>query len=178
MPVPVDETEEPAVDQDETATELPVPDEQPDGHLDQDPDEDLDREILMAEVEDRWRWRRHLRADPRRRAIYRFFVGLAGGLFIVAGLVTGPLPGPGGIPLVLLGLAIWASEFHWAHRLMMRFQDLLHRFRQWSRPRQVLFWVIFFACCGLLGWLYLVVLGVPGWMPAAAVGWLQRLPGV
>ena len=46
------------------------------------------------------------------------------------GFVTGPLPGPGGIPLVLLGLAIWSSEFEWAHKLMQWFKAQLHRFRR------------------------------------------------
>ena len=66
---------------------------------------------------------------------------------------------------MLLGLAIWSSEFEWAHRLMMSFKAQLHRFRQWSRPKQVLFWVVFFSCCGLLGYLYASLIGVPGWMP-------------
>ncbi len=163
MPAPVDETEEPAAGL-RTRGDVTTPSElaQP----------------AAAPHEDRWHWRRRIRADPRKRAIYRVLVGFAGGFFIVAGLVTGPLPGPGGIPLVLLGLAVWASEFQWAHRLMMRFKSMLDRFRSWSRPKQVLFWVIFFACCGLFGWLYLVVLGMPTWMPAVVAGWLSVLPGV
>lgn len=164
MPVPVDETEDPAADTDSRA---PVADEP-----------DVDQDVLVVEAEDRWAWRRGIRADPRKRAIYRFFVGLAGGLFILAGLITGPLPGPGGIPLVLLGLAIWASEFHWAHRLMTWFKSWLAHFRGWSRPKQTLFWVVFFTCCGLLGWLYLVVLGVPTWMPHVIATKLDLLPGV
>ena len=55
-------------------------------------------------------------------------VGFAGLFFVVLGFVTGPLPGPGGIPLVLLGLAIWASEFEWAHKLMQWFKAQLHRY--------------------------------------------------
>ena len=169
--MPVDETEEPMAVTDES---VGVDDLDPD----LDPDSGVDHDVAVVEAEDRWLWRRKIRADPRKRAIYRFFVGVAGTLFILAGLITGPLPGPGGIPLVLLGLAIWASEFHWAHRLMTWFKSLLHRFRQWSRPKQTLFWVIFFTCCGLLGWLYLVVLGVPTWMPQVIAAKLDLLPGV
>lgn len=128
--------------------------------------------------EDRWEWRRRIRADPRRLRVYRFLVGLAGFLVIVLGLLSGPLPGPGGIPLVLLGLAIWSSEFVWARRLMLRFKALLHRFQGWTRPQQVGFWVAFIAFCGLCGYAAMVVVGVPGWVPSSADDLLAQLPGL
>lgn len=39
-----------------------------------------------------------------------------GSLFILAAAATGWLPGPGGIPLFLVGVAILATEFVWAER--------------------------------------------------------------
>lgn len=42
---------------------------------------------------------------------------IAGLFFIVAAGVTGWLPGPGGIPLFLIGIAILATEFAWAARI-------------------------------------------------------------
>jgi uncharacterized protein (TIGR02611 family) len=137
-----------------------------------------DHHILIEPEEDRWEWRRKIRRNPRQLFFYRLGVALAGLLLVAAGLATGPLPGPGGIPLVLLGVAVWSSEFEWAHKLMQWLKGQLHRFRQWSRGRQAAFWVAFFACCGLLGYLYLVVLGVPGWLPQTAAATLRQLPGV
>ena len=134
--------------------------------------------VLIEPEEDRWRWRARIRRNPHQLRVYRVAVAIAGLFFIVAGLVTGPLPGPGGIPLVLLGLAIWASEFEWAHKLMLWFKLQLHRFRGWSRPKQVLFWVVFFACCGLFGYLYLLTIGPPTWLPLSVDRLLERLPGV
>jgi uncharacterized protein (TIGR02611 family) len=134
--------------------------------------------ILIEPEEDRWRWRRKIRQDPRKLFFYRWAVGFAGLFFVVLGFVTGPLPGPGGIPLVLLGLAIWASEFEWAHNLMQWFKAQLHRYRGWPAKRKVLFWVCFFACCGLLGYLYLLVIGFPSWMPQIFHDLAARLPGV
>lgn len=128
--------------------------------------------------DDRWAWRRKIRANAHRRRVYRVVVGLAGLLLIVLGLLSGPLPGPGGIPLVLLGLAVLASEFAWAHRLMLRFKHALHVFRGWSRKKQALAWVIFFACCGVLGYSYLLTLGPPAWMPQEVDALLAQLPGV
>ena len=123
------------------------------------------------------RWRRKIRQNKRQLAVYRVAVGVLGLLLIALGLVSGPLPGPGGIPLVLLGLAVWSSEFEWAHQLMLWFKKQLHRYRTWSTPKKVLFWVVFFACCGLLGYCYLLALGIPGWLPGSVDVVLQRLPG-
>jgi Putative transmembrane protein (PGPGW) len=115
--------------------------------------------ILIEPEEDRWRWRRKIRQNPRRLVIYRIAVGLVGVLLIALGLVSGPLPGPGGIPLVLLGLAVWSSEF-------------------WPAATKGAFWVAFFACCGLFGYLYLLALGIPRWVPGSVDMLLQRLPGL
>jgi uncharacterized protein (TIGR02611 family) len=139
---------------------------------------DHDHHVLIEPDEDRWRWRRRIRQNPRKLAFYRIAVAIAGLFFICLGFVSGPLPGPGGIPLVLLGLAIWSSEFEWANRLMGWFKLLLKRYRAWPRSRQVLFWVAFFACCGLIGYTYLLLTGVPGWLPAVVEMTLLRLPGL
>ena len=104
--------------------------------------------ILIEPEEDRWRWRRKIRQNKRQLAVYRVAVGVLGLILVALGLVSGPIPGPGGIPLVLLGLAVWSSEFEWAHQLMQWFKKQLHRYRTWSTPKKVLFWVVFFACCG------------------------------
>lgn len=137
-----------------------------------------DEHVLLEPQEDRWAWRRKIRSNPHQLRVYRFAVAVAGLLLIGLGVVTGPLPGPGGIPLVLAGLAVWASEFRWAHRLMLKFKHGLHVFRTWSRPKQTLAWVVFFACCGLFGYTYLLVLGLPTWMPNQVDVLLQRLPGL
>jgi uncharacterized protein (TIGR02611 family) len=134
--------------------------------------------ILIEPEEDRWRWRRKIRQNKRQLAVYRVAVALLGLLLIALGLVSGPIPGPGGIPLVLLGLAVWSSEFEWAHQLMLWFKKQLHRYRTWSTPKKVLFWVAFFSCCGLLGYFYLLALGIPGWLPGSVDVVLQRLPGI
>ena len=79
---------------------------------------------------------------------------------------------------MLLGLAIWSSEFEWAHRLMHWFKLQLHRFRAWPRRAQVMFWVAFVATCGTLGYTYMLLTGVPGWLPGPVEMVLLRLPGL
>jgi len=134
--------------------------------------------VLIEPDEDRWAWRRRIRQNPHRLRIYRVGVAVAGLLLICLGLLTGPLPGPGGIPLVLLGLAIWSSEFEWAYKLRQRFKAEVRKFRGWPTRKKVLFWVVFFAVCGLFGYCYLLVLGVPFWVPEVGANLLEHLPGV
>ena len=75
-------------------------------------------------------------------------------------------------------LAVWASEFQWAHRLMQRFKHALHVYQGWTRRRKVVFWLAFVAVCGLLGWAYLVLVGQPAWFPLEVDRVLAYLPGV
>nr|WP_294694517.1 PGPGW domain-containing protein [uncultured Friedmanniella sp.] len=134
--------------------------------------------LLRDSPEDRWRWRAKIRQNPYQLRIYRVGVAIVGTFLIVLGFLSGPLPGPGGIPLVLLGLATWASEFVWAQRLMKVFKAQLQRFRSWSRLGQVAAFGVFFACCGLFGYAYLLTLGPPTWLPNSVEGLLARLPGL
>lgn len=134
--------------------------------------------VLIDAEEDRWAWRRRIRQNPHKLRLYRVGVGIAGLLFICLGLVTGPLPGPGGIPLVLLGLAVWSSEFEWAYRLRLRFKFEIRKFRGWSTSRKVAFWAVFFAVCVSFGYSYLLILGVPFWMPDVGASLLDHIPGV
>lgn len=136
---------------------------------------------LSAETEhthDRWHWRRRIRANPHQLFWYRIVIAILGLACMAAGVVTGPLPGPGGIPLVLLGLAIWASEFRWAHLLMEWFKARVHQVRGLTPGKKALFWLCFAACCGLLGYLGMLLLGLPGWLPGPLRQTLTLLPGV
>ena len=59
-----------------------------------------------------------------RRALYRqarkLVVAVIGATLILLGLVLIVLPGPFTLPFVLLGLAVLATEFVWARRLLTR----------------------------------------------------------
>lgn len=133
---------------------------------------------LIDAEEDRFAWRAKIRRDPRKLFFYRIGVGLAGLLLMIGAILTGPLPGPGGIPLFLLGLAVWASEFEWAQSVMLWFKAQVDRYRGWSRGRRVGFWVAVIAFFWSMGYLVMVVNGVPGWVPQSAADYLRLLPGV
>jgi hypothetical protein len=135
-----------------------------------------------AEPEDRWAWRAWIRARPAAHRVYRFAVGVVGVLLVLAAGATGWLPGPGGIPLALLGLAVLASEFEWARRLLGRVTDHLRAGAAWARRQPA--WARRLGGAGSLllvvavGYLYLLVLGVPRWLPDGLRQPLTSLPGL
>lgn len=51
----------------------------------------------------------------------RIGIDIAGFGLILLGLLTGWLPGPGGIPLVLAGLAVLSLNYEWAEKLVKDF---------------------------------------------------------
>lgn len=55
--------------------------------------------------------------DFLRRNLKRILTDTAGYLLILAGVATGWLPGPGGIPLIVAGLGILSINNTWAKRL-------------------------------------------------------------
>jgi len=63
---------------------------------------------------------------------------VTGWMFIIAAGLTGWLPGPGGIPLFLVGIAILASEFHWAKRIKHQVLEIIHGMSRWYRHHKLL----------------------------------------
>ncbi|MCC6322800.1 MAG: hypothetical protein IT438_15355 [Phycisphaerales bacterium] len=62
--------------------------------------------------------------DISRRNFRKAVILIIGSCIALVGIaVVGPLPGPGGIPIVLLGLTILATEFIWARRLLNRMKE-------------------------------------------------------
>jgi uncharacterized protein (TIGR02611 family) len=97
------------------------------------------------------RWLRPSRDWVRRRPagplIWKIAIALVGLVIVALGLLLVPLPGPGWA-IVLLGLAAWATEFHWAQRLLGHVRRILHRWTDWAK-RQSLFVRILLGLAGL-----------------------------
>ena len=61
------------------------------------------------------------------RATFRkIWKSIAGGAVILAGIIMFVIPGPG-VVVVAMGVAILATEFPWARRLVVRAKDWGHR---------------------------------------------------
>jgi hypothetical protein len=131
---------------------------------------------------DRFAWRRRIRADPHRYRIYRVCVALVGSLMMAMSVLLGWLPGPGGIPLFLLGLAVLASEFHWARRALDRTRAFAHRVHMWSDRQPV--WVRWLSGIATvltllaLAWLGLRLVGGSDALPQPMGALLRGVPGL
>jgi uncharacterized protein (TIGR02611 family) len=145
----------------------------------QSPDR-TDHNIVLDQYDDRWEWRRKIRADPRKAMIYRIGVGILGGTLIILAPLTGWLPGPGGIPLFIAGLAVLASEFEWAQRLLYWVKARVQRLTAWTGRQpawlKALGTVALIGCVLLVIWVELAVFGVPNWLPDSLEGWLTSVP--
>lgn len=121
---------------------------------------------------DRRRWvvrlRDRAKATPGSRHVYRVIVGVVGLAVAVGGLVLVPLPGPGWL-IVFVGLAILASEFEWAQRLLDFGRDRLRAWTHWmmSRPLWVRVVISLLTVAFVAGVVYLFVIwhGLPDWFP-------------
>lgn len=141
-----------------------------------DPETDL--VPLPEEPQKRLSLRQRVRRHPQWGVAYRVGVGVVGSLLMIAALLSGPLPGPGGIPLFFLGIAVLASEFFWARRLHQRLTNFYHRYLSWPKNKRVTFWVGFLVTIWLFWYVSLIIVGIPDWMPSGVESVLMILPGV
>jgi uncharacterized protein (TIGR02611 family) len=111
----------------------------------------------------RWaRWRDGIRDKPAAELTYRIGVAVVGLVTLVVGIIAIPYPGPGWA-IVFIGLAILASEFEWARRLLVytrkRYDAVMGWFRRQGRWVQALAAVVTAVAVVASLWLF----GVLGW---------------
>lgn len=97
-------------------------------------------------------------ARPGGSWLWRGGIALLGLAIVAAGLLLIPLPGPGWA-IVFLGLAVWATEFVWAQRLLRFARRLLSDWTQWLKKQSR--WVQ--GLIGLIGLVFLAAIGYLGW---------------
>lgn len=123
-----------------------------------------------------WAWRRRIRANRQTHRIYRAVIATIGGMVVVGGLVTVPLPGPGWL-IVFIGVSIWASEFHWARRLHEHGMRTLRRWNDWVMHQNMAVrgGIVVLTCLfvNAVLWTTLKFSGVPGWVPEPAAGFMR-----
>lgn len=87
----------------------------------------------VGETKRRWaRWRDGLRDRPAWNATYRVLVGVVGLAVLGIGILAIPYPGPGWA-IVFVGLAILATEFEWAKRLLTYARERYDRAMGWFK---------------------------------------------
>ena len=81
----------------------------------------------------RWaRWRDRLRERRSADLTYRIAVGVVGMAVLGVGILAIPYPGPGWA-IVFVGLAILATEFDWAKRLLGYVRKRYDAFMDWFK---------------------------------------------
>ncbi len=95
-------------------------------------------------------------------------VAIVGSLVVIGGLVAIPFPGPGWL-MVLAGLAILASEFEWANRLLQYTKRRVRAWTDWVMDQPL--WLRLLITLATAAFVYGVVAvslhltGVPDWIP-------------
>ncbi|MFC5816153.1 TIGR02611 family protein [Nonomuraea harbinensis] len=108
-------------------------------------------------------WLDGVRATRTGALTLKVVIGVIGTVMVVGGLIMVPFPGPGWL-VVFGGLAVLATEFHWAHRLLEFGKRMLHAWTEWYKRRgwTVRIIVAFVTLCamGLIIYLSLLTFGV------------------
>jgi uncharacterized protein (TIGR02611 family) len=86
-----------------------------------------------SDLKRRWaRWRDRLRERRAADLTYRVVVGVVGLVVLGLGILAIPYPGPGWA-IVFIGLAILATEFEWAHRLLKYTRERYDQMMAWFK---------------------------------------------
>jgi uncharacterized protein (TIGR02611 family) len=121
-------------------------------------------------IKRRWaRWRDRVRARPVADFVYRIVVGVVGLAVLGVGIVTIPYPGPGWA-IVFLGLAILATEFSAAQRVLKWVRARYDAAMDWFHRQH-------FAVQALGGVFTALIVAATLWL-LGAIGWSADLVGV
>ena len=137
-------------------------------------DEEPQRERPALVGED-WPWLQNIRSAPATYRLYRIGVGVVGTVLVVGGLLLVPLPGPGWL-IVILGLAVLATEFERAQRLLVFVRSTVRAWERWMSRQawyvQGVVGLLTFAFVATVVWATLKVTGLPTFLPYDVTRWL------
>jgi uncharacterized protein (TIGR02611 family) len=136
---------------------------------------DETRTSVLDEIEDRAGFRAFFARHAWLDISYRVVVGVVGAAVVVLGFVLIPLPGPGWL-IVFAGLAILATEFAWAERLLRYARHKVHGWTTWVTGQSLMVRALI-GLGGLLVvagaiWVYLEVYGAPSWLAPVLPSWV------
>ncbi|MEU9890610.1 TIGR02611 family protein [Sphaerisporangium sp. NPDC051017] len=100
-------------------------------------------------------WLDGVRATRTGRLTLKIVIGVVGAALVIGGLLLVPLPGPGWL-IVFAGLAVLATEFAWAHRLLEFAKKTLSAWTDWLKrqnwPVRILVGAVTLAAAAVLVW--------------------------
>jgi len=126
--------------------------------------------MKASDARRRWaRWRDRLRDRPKAEFGYRIVVAVIGLIVLAVGLLAIPYPGPGWA-IVFVGLAILATEFNWARRLLAYTRERYDKVMAWFKAQGL--WV------QVLGAAFTAVIVLGSLWLLGAFGWTAGLVGI
>jgi uncharacterized protein (TIGR02611 family) len=137
--------------------------------------------MKASDARRRWaRWRDRLRDRPKAEFGYRIVVAVIGLMVLAVGILAIPYPGPGWA-IVFVGLAILATEFNWARRLLAYTRERYDKVMAWFKAQGLWVQVLGAALTAVIVLGTLWLLGAFGWA-AGLVGietkWLKSPIGL
>lgn len=127
-----------------------------------------ERATVLDELERRAGLRAFFARHPGLDLTYRVGVAVVGAAVVLLGLALIPLPGPGWL-VVFAGLAILATEFVWAERLLRFARRKVRGWARWvgaqSLAVRALLGLAGLVVVAAVGALFVQAYGVPGWLP-------------
>jgi uncharacterized protein (TIGR02611 family) len=132
-------------------------------------------ESVLDDIEDRAGFRAIFAKHAWLDISYRVAVGIVGTAVVVLGFVLIPLPGPGWL-IVFAGLAILATEFAWADRLLRYARHKVQGWTAWVTDQSLMVRALI-GLAGLLVvasvfWGYLELYGAPPWLDPVLPSWV------
>jgi uncharacterized protein (TIGR02611 family) len=137
--------------------------------------------MKAADAKRRWaRWRERLRHRPKAEIGYRIVVAVIGLAVLGVGILAIPYPGPGWA-IVFVGLAILATEFRWARRLLAYTRERYDKVMAWFKAQGLWVQVLgaAFTAVIVLGTLWLLgVVGLAAGLVGIETKWLKSPIGL
>ena len=87
--------------------------------------------------------------ENTKRHARRIAIGVAGGLVLLVGILAIPYPGPGWL-IVFAGLAILATEFDWAQRLLETARGKYDKWQAWLARQSPVLKVIVWSLTAII----------------------------
>jgi uncharacterized protein (TIGR02611 family) len=93
----------------------------------------------------------------------KIVIGTVGAIMVIGGLIMVPFPGPGWL-VVFAGLAVLATEFHWAHKVLEFGKKVLHAWTEWYKRQgwtvRILVLAVTVAVAGAIVYLGMKSIGI------------------
>ncbi|MFB4274629.1 MULTISPECIES: TIGR02611 family protein [unclassified Nonomuraea] len=108
-------------------------------------------------------WLDGIRSTRTGALTLKIVIGVIGTVMVAGGLVMVPFPGPGWL-VVFAGLAVLATEFHWAHKALEFGKQTLHAWTEWYKRQgwtvRIIVLVVTVAVAGVIVYFGLRTLGI------------------